>query len=337
MLLNNRHGSVDSDAYRYGFQGQERDDEVKGEGNIYNYKYRMQDVRLGRFFAVDPLAPQYPHNSPYAFSENKVIHMIELEGLEEALTPYLEHLEYKTVFETNDDLDIIDRLGNAGNNFWRFINNNGHRAVYNTFSTFINESYFLITVQKKYDFHTTLVVPIQETSTNISKYVTENLIEQQLAEVGESFTKLENYDAPAQALLFGSVGNAFKVKRIPGVSVVRNATRVSSKVANFKVLNVAEIPSGIGLIYRRYNKTTKKYYVGQAKNIDRYKKRMKEHAKENPDAEFEFDVIGTAKEGSALNVLEESYIRRAGVPTTQKAAANGTGALENKKYEMNDQ
>ncbi|MFT6197741.1 MAG: hypothetical protein ACJAXY_002083 [Nonlabens sp.] len=33
MLLNNRHGSVDSDSYRYGFQGQERDDEVKGEGN----------------------------------------------------------------------------------------------------------------------------------------------------------------------------------------------------------------------------------------------------------------------------------------------------------------
>jgi hypothetical protein len=30
MLLNNGHGSVDSNAYRYGFQGQERDDEVKG-------------------------------------------------------------------------------------------------------------------------------------------------------------------------------------------------------------------------------------------------------------------------------------------------------------------
>jgi hypothetical protein len=31
---------------------------------------------------VDPLAPDYPHNSPYAFSENVVIHAIELEGLE---------------------------------------------------------------------------------------------------------------------------------------------------------------------------------------------------------------------------------------------------------------
>lgn len=73
-----------SDIYRYGFQGQEKDDEVKGEGNSVNYKYRMHDPRIGRFFAVDPLASKYPHNSPYAFSENKVIHMVELEGLEAA-------------------------------------------------------------------------------------------------------------------------------------------------------------------------------------------------------------------------------------------------------------
>ena len=68
--------------YRYGFQGQEKDDEVKGSGNSVNFKYRMHDPRLGRFFAVDPLASSYPWNSPYAFSENRVIDHIELEGLE---------------------------------------------------------------------------------------------------------------------------------------------------------------------------------------------------------------------------------------------------------------
>lgn len=85
MLLPGRHGSVDADSYRYGFQGQEADDEVKGEGNSYNYKYRMHDPRLGRFFAVDPLAIRYPWNSPYAFSENVVINAVELEGLEKDL------------------------------------------------------------------------------------------------------------------------------------------------------------------------------------------------------------------------------------------------------------
>lgn len=70
--------------YRYGFQGQEMDDEVSGEGNSVNYKYRMHNVRIGRFFAVDPLEMEYPHNGPYNFSENRVIDMVELEGLEAA-------------------------------------------------------------------------------------------------------------------------------------------------------------------------------------------------------------------------------------------------------------
>ncbi len=80
MTQPKRHGSTDF--YRYGFQGQEKDDEVKGEGNSLNYKYRMHDPRIGRFFAVDPLARQYNWNSPYAFSENSTIAFIELEGLE---------------------------------------------------------------------------------------------------------------------------------------------------------------------------------------------------------------------------------------------------------------
>ena len=75
-----------SPEYRYGFQGQEKDDEVKGTGNSVNYKYRMHDPRLGRFFAVDPLTAKYPWYSPYQFSGNKVIQFVELEGLEEGFS-----------------------------------------------------------------------------------------------------------------------------------------------------------------------------------------------------------------------------------------------------------
>jgi len=80
MLVPNRHAS--SAAYRYGFQAQEKDDEIKGEGNSLNYKFRMHDPRVGRFFAVDPLTKSFTWNSPYAFSENRVIDGLELEGLE---------------------------------------------------------------------------------------------------------------------------------------------------------------------------------------------------------------------------------------------------------------
>ncbi len=80
MLQPGRHANTSD--YRYGFQGQEMDDEVKGEGNSLNYTFRMHDPRVGRFLSLDPLSAQYPHNSPYAFAENRVIDGTELEGLE---------------------------------------------------------------------------------------------------------------------------------------------------------------------------------------------------------------------------------------------------------------
>jgi len=51
----------------------------------------MHDPRLGRFFAVDPLSYKYPSNSNFAFSENRLIDGIELEGLEHASVTHFEN------------------------------------------------------------------------------------------------------------------------------------------------------------------------------------------------------------------------------------------------------
>lgn len=80
MLMPNRHSS--SESYRYGFQGQEMDDEIKGEGNSVNYKYRMHDPRVGRFFAVDPLMTKFPMMSPYVAFINNPIAFVDPLGLE---------------------------------------------------------------------------------------------------------------------------------------------------------------------------------------------------------------------------------------------------------------
>ncbi len=45
----------------------------------------MHDPRIGRFFAVDPLAYKFPFYSPYHFSSNSVILSKELEGLESSV------------------------------------------------------------------------------------------------------------------------------------------------------------------------------------------------------------------------------------------------------------
>jgi RHS repeat-associated protein len=65
---------------RSGFQGQESDDEIKGVGNSINYKYRMHDPRLGRFFAVDPHASSYPSLSGYSAFANNPINVIDPDG-----------------------------------------------------------------------------------------------------------------------------------------------------------------------------------------------------------------------------------------------------------------
>ncbi len=79
---------------RFGFQGQEVDTELKGEGNSINFQFRCYDPRIGRFFSVDPLSDKYPLYSPYHFSSNQPLHTAEYEGLESEfdlnlpLTPY---------------------------------------------------------------------------------------------------------------------------------------------------------------------------------------------------------------------------------------------------------
>lgn len=80
MAMPNRSHSVAGSAYRYGFQNQEVDKEFWG--GAVSYLYRVEDARIGRFFSTDPLEKDYPYNSPYAFSENRVLDGIELEGAE---------------------------------------------------------------------------------------------------------------------------------------------------------------------------------------------------------------------------------------------------------------
>jgi hypothetical protein len=53
-----------------------------GEGNFQDYGMRMYNPRIGRFFSTDPLAPDYPHLTPYQFASNTPISAIDLDGLE---------------------------------------------------------------------------------------------------------------------------------------------------------------------------------------------------------------------------------------------------------------
>jgi len=79
-------------AYRFGFNGKENDNEVKGEANEQDYGMRIYDTRLGRFMSIDPFMPKYPYYTPYQFSGNSPVKFVDLDGKEPAEP---DELDYK--------------------------------------------------------------------------------------------------------------------------------------------------------------------------------------------------------------------------------------------------
>ena len=77
-----RKYSVANTNYRYGFNGKENDNEVKGQGNEQDYGMRIYDSRLGKFLSVDPLTKDFPELTPYQFASNRPIEGIDQDGLE---------------------------------------------------------------------------------------------------------------------------------------------------------------------------------------------------------------------------------------------------------------
>src|SRR5690554_6092948 len=72
-------------SYRYGFNGMEKDDNVKGESNSLDFGARIYDPRLGRWLSRDPLEVLQPDQSPYkAFLNNPIIY-VDPEGETEYL------------------------------------------------------------------------------------------------------------------------------------------------------------------------------------------------------------------------------------------------------------
>ena len=87
MGMPGRKYQAGSGLYRYGFNGKENDNEVKGEGNQQDYGMRIYDTRLVRFLSVDPIANSYPWYTPYQFAGNMPIRFIDLDGLEPSENP----------------------------------------------------------------------------------------------------------------------------------------------------------------------------------------------------------------------------------------------------------
>lgn len=76
-----RGRTANSGNYWFGFNGMEKDGEVKGSGNSYTTEFRQLDPRIGRWLSLDPLMAKFPHQSPYVSFDNSPILVVDPTGL----------------------------------------------------------------------------------------------------------------------------------------------------------------------------------------------------------------------------------------------------------------
>ncbi|MEO7088616.1 MAG: RHS repeat-associated core domain-containing protein [Bacteroidia bacterium] len=95
--------------FSFGFNGKEKDNELYGTGNAYDYGMRMYDARLGRFMSVDPLTAKYPMLTPFQFSSNTPIAGIDRDGLEFYYKPngqFIKRIGKSQQVFTADDVEV---------------------------------------------------------------------------------------------------------------------------------------------------------------------------------------------------------------------------------------
>lgn len=72
--------TFESESYTYGFNGMEKDEEIKGQGNSYDFTARFLDPRVGRWLSTDPQAASFPSSSPYRFAGDNPTSMVDPDG-----------------------------------------------------------------------------------------------------------------------------------------------------------------------------------------------------------------------------------------------------------------
>ena len=77
-MLNRTYSLSSGSKYRFGFNTQEKDDEVYGEGNLMSAQYWEYDTRIGRRWNLDPVYNAY--ESQYSVNGNNPIFYNDPEG-----------------------------------------------------------------------------------------------------------------------------------------------------------------------------------------------------------------------------------------------------------------
>ena len=97
--------------YRYGFNGMERDDEVKGVGNSYDFGARIYDPRVARWSSMDPIGRLFAGQTFYGYSQNNPLFHKDIDGkvISGATTSDLFAI-YESIISIYGDNDVVKKL-----------------------------------------------------------------------------------------------------------------------------------------------------------------------------------------------------------------------------------
>ena len=121
--------------YRFGFNGMEADNDVKGEGNSYDFGARMLDPRLGRWMTLDPQSNKQPDQSPYKAFLNNPLYWTDPNG----------ETEYETIILVDEKTHQTTKLSVIKSDK---IRTDGKFAGQNPFGTKFYNYYSYSTVTK---------------------------------------------------------------------------------------------------------------------------------------------------------------------------------------------
>lgn len=103
------------ETYRFGLNGKEKTDEWNGNGNIYDYGFRIYDPRIGMWLAVDAIKKAYI--SPYCFGKDNPIIYKDPDGKDDIYFNFLTgQITYRPALGPNKFYAYIPGLTDEGGN-----------------------------------------------------------------------------------------------------------------------------------------------------------------------------------------------------------------------------
>ena len=312
---------------RFGFNGKENDNDVKGFGNQQDYGMRVYDTRIGKFLSVDPLTKKFAWFSPYQFAGNNPNKFTDLDGAEPL--DYSWHWIRSTEHPTKWHYSVFNVNDKWTEKVWTCMQYpNDNKIYYWKPYDGSHQTFDAIKSKNKDGSWNGRWVEFERQETLQARYGKKLADGIGIGVFGAFATIAAGIALEGALTTYGgkAIGN-FILQTIRE-EIVETAVE---KVTGIPILDLKDIAKGAGVIYRRLNLKTGKYYIGQSKSAERFEE--KTGALANPNEQYEYEIIGSETPGKNLDALEETMIRKHGTPVTPN---NPNGTLDNKRYQVND-